>query len=108
MMSITSYQRLRAAPQVRPWPGVAIRIASASTYLQGRKEIQEPIFWYGLAAVQGFLLVFGFASSLWGTSVEGIVRAIETRLTRVFEGWLAKAAGDEPTEPPADSGPSSL
>jgi hypothetical protein len=54
------------------------------------------VFWYALATVQGLLLLFGFASSLWGTSVEGIVRSVETWMTGVFEEWLSKAAGDDP------------
>lgn len=77
------------------WVGafLLLLVGSLSTYLQGRKG---SLFWYVLATVQGLLFLFGFASSLWGTSVEGIVRSVEAWMAGVLEEWLAKAAGDEP------------
>ena len=66
-----------------------------ASYLQGRQEIQRSLIWYGLAALQAVIVLFGIVSSIWGTSVEGIVRSIEHWLADRFEKLLAKLSGEQ-------------
>ena len=68
---------------------------SIGSYLQGRQEIQRSLIWYGLAALQAVIVLFGIVRSIWGTSVEGIVRSIEHWLANRFEDWLAKVSGEQ-------------
>ena len=68
---------------------------SFGSYLQGRQEIQRSLIWYGLAALQAVIVLFGIVRSIWGTSVEGIVRSIEHWLANRFEDWLAKVSGEQ-------------
>lgn len=74
---------------------LALVSGTFATYLQGRQEVQGSFAWYGLAVLQAAIVLFGILSSIWGTSVEGIVRMVERWLTERFEGWLAKAAGEQ-------------
>ncbi len=79
------------------WVGsiVLLVVGSASTYLLAQDGILRSAIWYVASAIQAALFLFGLASSLWGTSVEGIVRGFEAKMTALFESWLAKASGDD-------------
>ena len=68
---------------------------SFASYLQGLQEIQRSLIWYGLTALQAVIVLFGIVNSIWGTSVEGILRSIEHRLANRFEEWLAKVSGEQ-------------
>lgn len=74
---------------------LAFVVGSFASYLQASQKLQGSFVWYALAALQAGIVLFGIASSIWGTSVEGIVRSIERWLAERFDKLLATAAGEQ-------------
>jgi hypothetical protein len=74
---------------------LAFVLGSFASYLQASQQLQGSFVWYALAALQAAIVLFGIASSIWGTSVEGIVRSIERWLADRFDKLLATAAGEQ-------------
>ena len=74
---------------------VVLVAGSFASYLQGRQASQPSLIWYGLAALQAVIVLFGIVNAMWGTSVEGIVRSIEHWLADRFDKLLAKLSGED-------------